>query len=153
VTFAGIERAKPTAEVSAAVDHADTIVFCPSNPIVSIGPILGVPGIRARIQAAQCPVVAVSPIVGGRALRGPADQMLKSLGMGASSASVANLYRGLVDGFVIDTADQSLAATIQEAGIRVLVTNTVMETFDDRKVLAQAVLEFAHDIGQTGKAE
>ena len=150
VTFSGIDRAKVTDAVSSALEHADTVVLCPSNPIVSIGPILAVPGIRERIRGARVPVVAVSPIVGGRALRGPADHMLKSLGMDSSCVAVAAMYKDLIDGFVIDIADQSLAATIQQMGLRVLVTRTIMATVEDRQELAQAVLEFAHDIGQTG---
>lgn len=149
VTFEGIEAARPTPGVEAAVRTADAIIFCPSNPIVSIGPILSVPGMRALIQAAQVPRVAVSPIVGGRALRGPADRMLAGLGHGATALGVASLYRGLLDGFVIDSEDEMLAEPIAALGMRVLVTRTVMGVFDDRRRLAEDVVRFVDDLRAT----
>lgn len=143
VVFDGIQSARITGEVSEAVQQASAIVFCPSNPIVSIGPILAVGGMREAIAAAQVPKIAISPIVGGKALRGPADQMLANLGYDVSALGVARIYGDLIDGFVIDRADAALEEQITALGLRVLVTNTVMRDESDRRALAQNVLRFA----------
>jgi LPPG:FO 2-phospho-L-lactate transferase len=143
VVFAGIEAAHVTAEAGAALRQASAILFCPSNPIVSIGPILAVGGMREAIAATSAPKIAVSPIIGGKALRGPADQMLSTLGYEASALGVARIYHGLIDGFVIDSADAALEAPIAALGMRVLVTDTVMRDDSDRRRLAQDVLRFA----------
>lgn len=148
VRFAGIEGARMTPEARAAIASADAIVFCPSNPVVSIGPILSVPGMRDRIASSRVPRVAVSPIVGGRALRGPADRMLAGLGVAVSPAGVASLYHDVVDGIVIDEQDRADAEAIEALGLRVLVTNTVMRGEDDRRRLAESVIRFAHQIGK-----
>lgn len=149
VRFMGIERARVTESIRAAVRAADIVVFCPSNPVVSIGPILAVPGMRALLRAAPVPKVAISPIVAGRALRGPADRMLAALGYAVSPVGVATLYADVIQGFVIDHADAAMRAEIEALGMRVLVTNTVMRTVDDRRPLAAAVLEFAAGLGTT----
>ncbi len=148
VSFSGSEDADITAEVSAAIANAAAIIFCPSNPIVSIGPILAVPGMREALEQAsqRVSLVAVSPIVGGKALKGPADEMLSSLGYEASALGVAQLYAGLVRGMVIDAADAHLQADIERLGMRVLVTQTVMGGVDDRARLAREVLDFAWSI-------
>ncbi|HEY0444363.1 MAG TPA: 2-phospho-L-lactate transferase [Candidatus Limnocylindrales bacterium] len=146
VRFAGIEAARATAEVSDALDAATTILVAPSNPFVSVAPILAVPGIRSRIDAAKArgvPVVGVSPIVGGRAIKGPADRMLASLGHEATALGVAREYAGLVDGFVIDTVDAALAPAVEALGLRVHVTDTVMTDDAARARLAAEMLEFA----------
>lgn len=148
VRFSGIEEAQPTAQIRAAVESAEAIVFCPSNPIVSIGPILAVPGMRDLLARSHAPRVAVSPIVGGRALRGPADRMLAGLGVAVSPVGVAALYRDVVDGIVIDEQDSAEAAAIEDLGLRVLVTQTVMGGADDRRRLAESVIRFARDIGE-----
>ncbi len=143
VRFAGIDRARPTAEALAALDSAGIVVVCPSNPIVSVGPILSVPGMREALDGARrrgAPVLAVSPIVGGRALKGPADRMLASLGHEASALGVARLYAGLVDLFVLDAIDAGLAADVERLGMRVLVTDTVMTDDAARARLARDVL-------------
>jgi len=141
VIFEGIDSAKLTEEAEAAIDGADVIVFCPSNPIVSIGPILALAGARERIAMSAAVKVAVSPIVGGRALKGPADRMLTTLGHESSASGVAKLYRNLVDVFVIDTQDASERAAIEELGMRVVVTNTIMGGRHDRERLAREVLD------------
>lgn len=143
VVFDGIESARITHEVAETLQQAGAIVFCPSNPIVSIGPILAVGGMREAIAAARVPKIAISPIVGGKALRGPADQMLSGLGYDASALGVARIYGDLIDGFVIDPADAALEEQIAAMGLRVLVTNTVMRDEHDRRALAQNVLRFA----------
>jgi LPPG:FO 2-phospho-L-lactate transferase len=154
VRFLGIEEATLSQEVQGAVRSADTIVFCPSNPIVSIGPILAIPGMRPLLASAAVPKIAVSPIVSGHALRGPADKMLAGLGYLPSCVAVAELYRDLIDGFVIDTLDSALSAEIEALGIRVLVTDTIMHTAPDRLRLAGEVLEFADRLrGQAGAAD
>lgn len=146
VRFAGIDAARPTAEVTAALASADAIVVAPSNPLVSVGPILAVPGMRRLVDAARArgvPVVGVSGIVAGAALKGPADRMLASLGHDASALGVARLYADLVDAFVIDEADAALAPAIEALGIRVDVGDTIMTDDDARTRVARLVLAAA----------
>ena len=147
VDLVGIEDARPTAAVLEAVSGADVIVFCPSNPVVSLGPILSVPGMRDALAAAPAPKVAVSPIVGGRALKGPADRMLHSLGHEVSSAGVAALYEGLLDGMVVDRTDEGQRGEIEGMGMRVLSTDAVMHDPADRGRLAREVLGFGAGLG------
>ncbi len=142
--FDGIASAAPTPEVLAALDAAGAIVLGPSNPLVSIGPILAVPGMREAIAAARARgarTAAVSPIIDGRALKGPADRMLASLGHEATALGVARLYMDLVDVFVLDEADAALAPAIEAVGLRPLVTGTVMGDDASRERLAATVLE------------
>ena len=129
VRFRGIEAAGATPEVLAALEAADLVVVAPSNPIVSIGPILDLPGIAERLAAARAggvPVIAVSGIVGGKALKGPADRMLTSLGHESSALGVARAYTGTVTDLVIDVVDEGLAEDIAALGLRVHVLDTVM---------------------------
>ena len=119
------------------------IVIAPSNPFVSIGPILAVAGLREALAACAAPVLAVSPIVGGQALKGPAAKMMAELGLSVSARGVAEHYRDLLDGMVIDERDRTEAAPIGALGLEVLVTGTVMRDLADRKRLAEACLEFA----------
>ena len=142
----GVAGARPTPEVLDALAGAERIVICPSNPVVSIGPILAIPGMRAAIEAARergVGVVAVSPIVAGRALRGPADRMLVSLGGEASVVEVARRYAGLADRLLIDEADADLADAVAAAGVRPVVAATVMTDDTARAALARAVLAAA----------
>lgn len=147
VRHAGVEGAAPTPEVLAAIADAELIVFAPSNPFVSIGTILAVPGIEDAIAAAPAPVVAVSPIVGGAALRGPADRMLQTIeGREASAAGVVAHYRerhpGLVDAFVIDERDADHADAIRAGGPEALVMlDTVMQSLAIREQLGAAILD------------
>ena len=142
VEFRGIEDAGPTEAVLAAISEADAVVVCPSNPVVSVGPILALPGVREALASSRAPKVAVSPIVGGRALKGPADKMLLSLGHEVSATGVAAMYSGLVDGMVVDAVDREERAGIEEAGMRVLVADAVMRDGRDRARLAGETLEF-----------
>jgi LPPG:FO 2-phospho-L-lactate transferase len=142
VELRGIEDAMPSGEVLAAISGADAIVFCPSNPVVSVGPILAVPGMREALASSRAPKVAVSPIVGGRALKGPADKMLLSLGHEASATGVAAMYSGLVDGMVVDSLDEEERPGIEDIGMRVFVTDAVMRDAEDRARLARETLEF-----------
>lgn len=132
--------ARPSAAVMDSIATADVLVIGPSNPIVSIGPILALPGIRDALIASPAPVVAVSPIVAGRALKGPADRMLTSLGHESSALGVAHLYAGLVDRFVLDEADAALAPHIGAIGMAATVLPTVMHDDEGRRALAAALL-------------
>ena len=141
----------PAARMSAAFTSAladpmlDAVVVCPSNPYLSVDPILAIPGVRAALAGCAAPVVAVSPIVGGRAIKGPAAKIMGELGVDVSAATVAARYRDLLDGFVLDETDRALATTIESAGagVRVRVEQTVMRTDEDRARLATSVLGFA----------
>src|SRR5918995_869043 len=142
IELRGIEGARPTERVLAAISGADVIVLCPSNPVVSIGPILALPGMTEALASSSAPKVAVSPIVGGRALKGPADRMLASLGHEVSATGVARMYAGLVDGMVVDRADEDERTGIEALGMRVLVTESIMRDAEDRARLASETLEF-----------
>jgi LPPG:FO 2-phospho-L-lactate transferase len=142
VELRGIEDARPTEAVLGAVAAADAVVFCPSNPVVSVGPILALPGMRDALAASSASKVAVSPIVGGKALKGPADKMLASLGHEVSAAGVAAMYEGLVDAMVVDRVDEGERAGIESLGMRVLVTDSVMRDAADRTRLAREVVGF-----------
>jgi len=141
VSFRGIEQATVPPQVGEAMSQAAALIFCPSNPIVSIGPILAVPHMRDLIADSRATKIAVSPIVGGKALKGPAEQMLRGLGYDVSARGVAALYHHLVDVFVIDHADAEQQQEIEGLGMRVLVTNTVMHTDNDREQLAKEILD------------
>lgn len=147
VRFVGIESAGPTVDVIRAIESADLIVFCPSNPVVSIGPILDVPGMREAIVRADAPVIAVSPIVGGRALKGPADRMLAAQDVEVSALGVARLYQGILDAIVIDTVDAHLASPLADLGLRVTVSQTIMGGKDDRARLARDVVDAGWMLG------
>jgi LPPG:FO 2-phospho-L-lactate transferase len=143
VRFDGAADARPTPEVVAAIDAADAIILCPSNPIVSVGPILAVPGISGLLSSARVrgvPVVAVSPIIGGRALKGPADRMLASLGHESSAVGVARLYAGIANWFVLDAVDAGSSADVEALGMRAMVTDTVMADRASRARLAGEIL-------------
>ncbi|MBD0253829.1 MAG: 2-phospho-L-lactate transferase [Rubrobacter sp.] len=142
VELRGVEEAAPTGAVLAAISGADAIVICPSNPVVSVGPILTLPGVREALARSSAPTVAVSPIVGGRALKGPADRMMLSLGHEVSATGVARMYAGLVDGMVVDTIDEGERESIEAFGMRVLATGSVMRDAADRARLASETLEF-----------
>lgn len=142
VELRGVGEARPTDAVLEVLAAADVVVFCPSNPIVSVGPILALPGMREALASSSAPKVAVSPIVGGRALKGPADRMMSSLGHEVSAAGVAAIYEGLVDGMVIDRVDVEERAGVEALGMQVLATDSVMRGAQDRARLAREVVEF-----------
>jgi LPPG:FO 2-phospho-L-lactate transferase len=141
VEFVGAENAKPAAGVVEAVQNSDLVVVCPSNPIVSIGTILSVKGVRNALQRSKARKVAVSPIVAGEAIKGPAAQLLRGLGLEVSAYSVAKLYGDFLDVFIIDKADLVEKERIEKLGVKVKVTNTIMRTLDDKVNLARVVLE------------
>jgi LPPG:FO 2-phospho-L-lactate transferase len=146
--YAGAEEAMLTQEVSDALDSPDleAVVICPANPYHTIRPILEIPGMRELMRKRGAPVIAVTPIVGGKALKGSAGKIMRELRHEASARRVALEYLKLIDGFVIDSEDQASAADVRAAGMEVLVANTVMRTPEDRTALARAVLAFAQTI-------
>jgi LPPG:FO 2-phospho-L-lactate transferase len=140
VRFAGAEEARPGPGVLDAIAQAEVVVICPSNPIVSIGPPLAVPGVRAAFEARRADAVAVSPIVAGAALKGPADRMLRELGHDASVVGVARLYRDLAAVLVIDEADADLAGAVEDEGMRCVVAPTIMRDPTAAAALARVAL-------------
>lgn len=143
VVYQDVAHAAPAPGVLAAVAEAEAILFCPSNPIISVGTILAVPGIREAIRNSPAPVVAVSPIIQGATLKGPADLMLRGLGFEVSAYGVAQYYGDLLSGFIVDTLDADLGPQVEALGLRVDVTNSIMTTLDDKVVLAKAALTLA----------
>jgi LPPG:FO 2-phospho-L-lactate transferase len=141
VEFAGAATAKPSLGVLDAISDAEVVVVCPSNPIVSIGTILSVDGVRDALIQTKAKVVAVSPIVGGAPIKGPADKLLRGLGFEVSAFGVAKLYSDFLDVMVIDAKDAEEKQRIEQLGVKVKVTNTVMKSFEDKVALAKAVLE------------
>jgi len=142
--YKGIENAYPAPGILNALDQADAVVICPSNPWVSIGPILGVNSLRENI--AQKVVVAVSPIVGGKAIKGPAAKMYQELGIQPSALVVARQYEDLLSGFIMDEVDREMAEQVEAVGIRTLVTDTIMKSTQDRRYLAEKLLHFCGEI-------
>jgi LPPG:FO 2-phospho-L-lactate transferase len=140
VELEGIGAATPTPEVLAALAAAEAIIVGPSNPVISIGPILAVPGMREALVASPAKVVAVSPLVGGRAVKGPTDAFVAALGRPVTAAGVASLYEGLIDAIVVDPGDPG------PADIPVLARATLMEGAEGRRTVAGAVLEFAREL-------
>lgn len=143
--FAGIERARPTVEISAAIAAADlaAIILCPSNPFVSLDPILAVPTLRDALRGRGVPIVAVSPIIGGAAVKGPAAKMMRELDLDPSALAVAEHYAGFLDGMLIDEADAALAPRLEALGLAVRVAPTLMKTPDDRRAVARHALALA----------
>jgi len=140
IRFQGSESAKPAPGVIEAVREADRILICPSNPLISIGPILAVPGVREALRARKRDVYAVCPIVGGKSLKGPSDKMLAQLGHEASAVGVAKIYADFVGTLVIDPADKSQFTAIAKLGLKVAVVPTVMKTLAQKQKLARALL-------------
>ena len=140
VIYQDIVHAAPAPGVLEAIDQAAAILLCPSNPIISIGTILAVPGVREAIRHSAAPVTAVSPIIQGATLKGPADLMLQGLGFEVSAYGVAQYYGDLLDGYILDTLDAELAPRIEALGLRVEVMNSIMTTLDDKVALASAAL-------------
>jgi len=146
--FAGAEQARMTEVLRLGLDSRSlaVVIICPSNPYLSIAPIIALPGVRAALERRRVPVIAVSPIVAGRALKGPAAKIMRELGQESSSLEVARFYRGLIDALVIDHADSALSASIATLSIRPLVTNTIMKDARDQAELAGRVMDFAHSL-------
>jgi LPPG:FO 2-phospho-L-lactate transferase len=144
--FAGAGDARPAPALLQALagDALEGVVICPSNPFISIDPMLAIPGVREALAACAAPVIAVSPVIGGRAVKGPTAKMMQELGLPVTAAGVAAHYHGLLDGFVLDEADAALADTL---ALPCRVTTTLMRDDEDKRRLAAAVLDFARALG------
>jgi LPPG:FO 2-phospho-L-lactate transferase len=142
LSYEGAERAtaSPALMRALASPGLRAVVICPSNPYLSVAPILSLPGVREALANATAPVIAVSPIVGGRAIKGPTAKIMGELGVDASAASVAAYYAGIIDGFVLDNRDLEIAGSLP---VRAMVTDAVMRDLSDREMLARVVLDFA----------
>jgi len=140
VEFEGIERAEPAPGVLDSILNSEAVIICPSNPIVSIGTILSVKGVRDALKKTKAKVAAVSPIVGGAPIKGPADRLMQGLGLEVSAYGVAIVYRDFLDAFVIDNIDAAEKSRIETLGIHVVVTNTIMKSLEDKVQLAETVL-------------
>jgi len=147
VDLSAAGRARPGPGVLDALRAARAVLVCPSNPVVSIGPILAVPGVRQAIAGGRAPVVAISPIVGGAPIKGPADRLLRGTGVEVSARGVAGLYRDWVDGFVLDERDAEQARDVEALGLRARVVDTVMVDLEAATHLARAALELADQLG------
>lgn len=145
--FAGSTRARPNPLFMAALKDPflAAVIVCPSNPFISIDPILALPGVRAALRDCSAPVVAVSPIIGGAAVKGPTAKMMRELKMPGDAAAIADYYADFLDGFVLDNEDRALSARL---AMPALVTKTLMTTLDEREDLARATLAFAAQLTQ-----
>lgn len=146
VRLRGLEAARPAPGVLEALAGAQAILIPPSNPVVSVGPVLALPGVREAVAQAAAPVVAVSPLIAGKTVKGPADRMLADLGFPASAAGVAAWYGELLDGLIIDAAD----AGLELPGVRIRVTDTWMTSAEKRRALAATAVAFAAELGGSG---
>ena len=143
IHFAGAEQSMPAPGVLEAIRDARMVILAPSNPLVSIGPILAVPGIRQELAASKATRVAVSPIIAGEVVKGPAAKMLRTLGHEVSAVGVARIYQGLIDVMVIDEQDRALAPEVEALGLRCVVTDTIMSSDEKKAALARTVLQAA----------
>jgi LPPG:FO 2-phospho-L-lactate transferase len=141
VEFVGADKAEPAAGVIESLANAELVIVCPSNPIVSIGTILAVKGVRDALRHTEAKKIAISPIIAGAPIKGPADKLLRGLGLEVSACSVAKLYADFLDTFILDAADFAEKDKIEKLGIEVKVTNTIMRSLKDKIQLAKTVLE------------
>jgi LPPG:FO 2-phospho-L-lactate transferase len=146
IRFDGVESARPAPGVLEAIAAADRIIICPSNPLISIGPILAVPGVREQLRAHKEKVFAVCPIVGGKSLKGPSDKMLTQLGHKSTALGVAKLYADFTGTFVIDPGDKSQASAISALGMKVAIIPTVMKTPSQKRKLARVLLSLVFSL-------
>jgi LPPG:FO 2-phospho-L-lactate transferase len=140
VIFEGAEEAKPAPKVLESILGARAVLICPSNPIVSIGTILSVKGVREALQRTEATIIGISPIIGGAPVKGPADKLMSALGVEVSAYGVAQLYKDLLDIFLIDLVDSALKEKIESLGIKVVTSNILMKSFDDEINLAKYIL-------------
>ena len=141
VKFEGVERTNPAPNVLNSILNSDAVVICPSNPIVSIGTILSVKGVRDALKETRARVIAISPIVGGAPIKGPADKLMRGLGLEVSAYGVASLYKDFLDDFIIDIIDKAQKPRIETLGLNVVVTNTIMKSLQNKIQLAKVVLD------------
>ncbi len=140
IRFENIESAKPAPGVAEAILESEAIIICPSNPLISIGPILAVPGTREMLKQTQAKVAVISSVVAGESLKGPTDQMLRNLGMDVSALQIAKLYEDITDIFILDKQDEALKPEIEQLGLKVVVTDTVMSNAAKKLELAETTL-------------
>ncbi|MGH9937230.1 MAG: 2-phospho-L-lactate transferase CofD family protein, partial [Blastocatellia bacterium] len=145
IRFENIESAKPAPGVAEAILQSDAVIICPSNPLISIGPILAVPGLRDLLKQTEATVAAISPVVGGASLKGPTDRMLADLGMEVSAAQVARLYSDIADVFILDVQDEPAKPEIENLGLKVCGADTVMSGLEEKIRLAAVTLEAVTD--------
>ncbi|HEY6328195.1 MAG TPA: 2-phospho-L-lactate transferase CofD family protein, partial [Blastocatellia bacterium] len=145
IEYRNVDGSRPAPSVVESITNADIVVICPSNPFISIGPILAVPGIREAISNTSATVIAITPIIGGRAIKGPAAKMMNDLGHEVSAAGVARLYQDLTDVFVLDSTDADLVLEISTLGPKVITANTIMNTLTDKQRVARVVLAAADE--------
>jgi LPPG:FO 2-phospho-L-lactate transferase len=137
VRFTGAKSSRPGKHVIESIRKASGIIIAPSNPIVSIGAVLAVPGIRSALRKTKSSIVGISPIIGGKPVKGPADKLMKACGIAPSAVGVAKCYSDFLDTLILDQVDRSLARDIEELGIKPVVTNTLMKTLNDKTRLAR----------------
>ncbi len=140
VVFEGVETAEPAPGVIEAILQADGVIVCPSNPIVSIGPILALRPIREALKKTDAHICAISPIVRGAPIKGPADKLMRGLGLDVSASSVARLYRDFLDSFILDKGDVAQKEKIEELGIEAIASNTIMRSLADKIALAKLAI-------------
>lgn len=140
IRFENIESAKPAPGVAEAILEADAVILCPSNPLISIGPILSVPGMRDLLKQTLAKVAVISPVVAGESLKGPTDKMLQDLGLEVTALQIAKLYEDIADIFVLDEQDKALQPVIESLGLKVVVTDTVMRNKEKKRNLAETTL-------------
>ncbi len=145
IRFAGIEQANPGPNVISSIQDAQAVILAPSNPLVSIGPILALRGMRYALKTSKARIVAVSPIIRGSAIRGPADRMMQALGLEVSSFGVAQMYQDFLDGFVLDTLDKDQKPRVEGLGLKVVATNSLMKSLQDKENLAKVCLDLAFE--------
>ena len=143
IEFSGADSAEPAPGVIEAIENAELLVITPSNPLISIGPILAVPGIRDALQAKRARAVAVSPLVGGKSLKGPSDKMMAELGYDVSAAGVAQLYEDFCGAFILDQSDADQRSAIESLHIKPVMLPTIMRTLEDKERLARSILAIA----------
>ena len=141
VLLDGVDDARPAPGVIEAIADADSVILTPSNPLVSIGPILAVPGVRETLAATDAKIGAISPIVGGKALKGPADRMLRDQSLPATPTTIGDLYKDFLDVLIIDNADAERESEIEALGLEVVVTDTIMSSMDKKAALARTTLD------------
>lgn len=141
VVFKGVEEAQPAPGVLDAILDTEAVIVCPSNPIVSIGTMLSLKSVRNALKETQAKVAAISPIVGGAPIKGPADKLMRGLGLNVSSYAVGDLYKDFLDLIIIDLMDKTQRVWIETLGLRVLITNTIMKDLEDKIQLARVVLD------------
>ncbi len=146
ISFHGIEHARPAPGLLQSLRAADAVIVCPSNPFISIGPILGVPGIRSVLKESSATVLAISPVIGGKAVKGPTAAMLSQLGHDVSAAGVAALYEDFLDIFIVDREDEALAPRIASRGLEVRTAPTLMDTLASKVELARRTIEGLREV-------